>query len=89
MEDAYTLTPEQIEADKIRIIELLKGTGRPGIERLVEWMETKSDFFTAPASTKYHLTVRAVLQDTLLTYTKDSRQRSIQAFLSSRMILLL
>ena len=55
MEDAYTLTPEQIEADKIRIIELLKGTGRPGIERLVEWMETKSDFFTAPASTKYHL----------------------------------
>ena len=42
MEDAYTLTPEQIEADKIRIIELLKGTGRPGI-------------FTAPASTKYHL----------------------------------
>ena len=55
MEDTYTLTPEQIEADKIRIIELLKGTGRPGIERLVEWMETKSDFFTAPASTKYHL----------------------------------
>ena len=55
MEDAYTLTPEQIEADKTRIIELLKGTGRPGIERLVEWMETKSDFFTAPASTKYHL----------------------------------
>ena len=55
MEDAYILTPEQIEADKIRIIELLKGTGRPGIERLVEWMETKSDFFTAPASTKYHL----------------------------------
>ena len=55
MEDSYTLTKEQIEADKIRIIELLKSTERPGIERLVEWMETKSDFFTAPASTKYHL----------------------------------
>lgn len=55
MEENYTLAPEQIEADKIRIIELLKSTERPGMDRLIEWMETKSDFFTAPASTKYHL----------------------------------
>ncbi len=55
MEENYTLAPEQIEADKIRIIELLKSTERPGMERLIEWMENKSDFFTAPASTKYHL----------------------------------
>ncbi len=55
MDASYKLTNEQIEADKIRIIELLKSTERPGVERLVEWMETKSDFFTAPASTKYHL----------------------------------
>ena len=26
---------------------------RPGIDRLMEWLE-KSDFYTAPASTKYH-----------------------------------
>ena len=71
MEDAYTLTPEQIEADKIRIIELLKGTGRPGIERLVEWMETKSDFFTAPASTKYHLHCKGGLaRDSLNVYER-------------------
>ncbi|NLW88355.1 MAG: hypothetical protein GXY43_01340 [Clostridiaceae bacterium] len=25
------------------------------MERLVDWMETKTDFYTAPASTKYHL----------------------------------
>lgn len=55
MEENYTLAKEQIEADKIRIIELLKSTERPGMERLIEWMENKSDFFTAPASTKYHL----------------------------------
>lgn len=55
MEENFTLAKEQIEADKIRIIELLKSTERPGMERLIEWMENKSDFFTAPASTKYHL----------------------------------
>lgn len=27
---------------------------RPGADKLLEWLETKSDFFTAPASTKYH-----------------------------------
>ena len=55
MEENYTLAKEQIEADKIRIIELLKSTERPGMDRLIDWMENKSDFFTAPASTKYHL----------------------------------
>jgi hypothetical protein len=55
MEENFTLATEQIEADKIRIIELLKSTERPGMDRLIDWMENKSDFFTAPASTKYHL----------------------------------
>ena len=27
---------------------------RPGADALLEWLETKSDFFTAPASTRYH-----------------------------------
>lgn len=27
---------------------------RPGADKLFEWLDTKSDFFTAPASTKYH-----------------------------------
>lgn len=39
---------------KERYIELLKETNRDGIENLIIWLE-KSDFFTAPASTKYHL----------------------------------
>lgn len=55
MEDNVTLTKEQIEADKIKIINLLKSTERTNIDRLIEWLENKSDFFTAPASTKYHL----------------------------------
>lgn len=35
------------------ITELLRSTGREGIEKVIEFLET-SDFFTAPASTKYH-----------------------------------
>jgi hypothetical protein len=36
-----------------KIMTKLKETNRPGIDGLMEWLE-KSDFFTAPASTKYH-----------------------------------
>lgn len=31
-----------------------KQIARPGALDLLEWLETKTDFFTAPASTKYH-----------------------------------
>lgn len=44
-----------IRKNKDRIKELLISTARPGMERLVEWMDQKTDFYTAPASTKYHL----------------------------------
>ena len=36
-----------------RFIELLRETGRTGIEELITWLDT-TDFFTAPASTQYH-----------------------------------
>lgn len=38
---------------KERFIELLKSTGRQGIEDLLAWLET-TDWFTAPASTRFH-----------------------------------
>ena len=38
---------------KDKILELLKSTNRDGMEKLIEFLE-KSDFFKAPASTKYH-----------------------------------
>lgn len=40
---------------KDRFIGLLKFTNREGIENLINWLENETDFFTAPASTKYHL----------------------------------
>ncbi len=38
---------------KARFIELLKSIDRDGIEDLINWLE-KTDFFIAPASTKFH-----------------------------------
>ena len=36
-----------------RFLELCAGITRPGIQNLLAWLET-SDFFTAPASTRFH-----------------------------------
>ena len=56
---------ELSEADclnnKEKIKELLLSTSRPGIERLIDWIEQKTDFYTAPASTKYHLACKGGL----------------------------
>ena len=38
---------------KDQIIELLKSTNREGMDKLIDFLE-KSDFFKAPASTRYH-----------------------------------
>lgn len=47
------MTPEAIQANKDQIIKILRETGRAEIESLITFLEN-SDFFTAPASTKYH-----------------------------------
>lgn len=39
---------------KNRFLTLLSEVKRPGMENLFTWLTDKSDFFTAPASTKYH-----------------------------------
>lgn len=38
---------------KETFIGLLKSTNREGIDKLIEWLET-TDFYTAPASTRFH-----------------------------------
>lgn len=47
------MIPEAIQANKEQIIKILRETGRAEIESLITFLEN-SDFFTAPASTKYH-----------------------------------
>ena len=50
----FKLSDEEMNSNKEKIINLLRSTNRPGMDNLIKWMES-SDFFTAPASTKYHL----------------------------------
>ena len=41
--------------NKERYLSLLRETKRDGIENLISWLENETDFFSAPASSKYHL----------------------------------
>lgn len=50
------LTQKQIELNKQEIIILLRSTERDNIDKLITYLE-KHDYFTAPASTQYHLSV--------------------------------
>lgn len=45
--------PIEVDARQKLIIDLLRSTKREGIEGLIEYL-VSSDFFTAPASTRYH-----------------------------------
>lgn len=49
------LTSEQVGANREQFIELIRSINRDfDKEKLITWLDRKSDFFVAPASTKYH-----------------------------------
>jgi len=48
-----------MEANKKKIISILNGVNREGMQDLIKWFKS-TDFFTAPASTKFHLNVEGV-----------------------------
>ena len=49
------LTPEQTESNKQEILDIFaKHVHRDGVEKLLDYLVNKSDFFTAPASTRFH-----------------------------------
>ena len=49
------LSKEQIDKNKEEFIFLIRSINREfDKEKLINWLENKSDFFTAPATTKYH-----------------------------------
>ena len=45
---------EKLAEEKTKFIRLLKSTSRIGIDELISFLESKTDFFTAPASTRFH-----------------------------------
>jgi len=54
--EALELTEEQKQLDAQRdvFIGLLRSLERPGMERVIQWLTEESDFFSAPASTRFH-----------------------------------
>ena len=48
------LNKSDISKNKAKYLDLLKTVKREGIMELAEYLENKTDFFTAPASTRFH-----------------------------------
>ena len=69
-----------IEGQKQQFIDICeKNIQRKGLQELLNWMTTRSDFFTAPASTKYHGAYAGGLcQHSLDVY--DQAKKLVQTF---------
>lgn len=62
------LSQRKIQENKQEIISLLRSVERDGMDKLIAWLE-KHDYFTAPASTAYHLScVGGLAQHSLNVY---------------------
>lgn len=60
---------------KEKIIELLRSTNRPGIEKVIDFL-LNTDFFTAPASTKYHNSFEGGLADHSLNVYEELKEKA-------------
>lgn len=70
-------------------IELLKLSNRRGIDKLIKWLE-QTDFFTAPASTKYHLSKEGgLVEHSLNVYDELVNEYGISDNISSLIIVAL
>lgn len=68
----------KIKENKNKFINLLLSTNREGIKDLVEFMENETDFFEAPASTKYHLSCEGgLLEHSLNVYNNLVKEISL------------
>lgn len=64
-------------SDKERFVELCSGINRNGINGLLAWLET-TDFYRAPASTRYHLSCEGgLLKHSLHVYDEAKRLLSV------------
>ncbi len=68
---------------KQKFLELYSGITRPGAKELITYLTDKSDFFTAPASTRFHLSHEGGLAEhslnvgTLMTRYTDENPESL------------
>ena len=66
-------------ANKERFLSLMRSVERQGIENLLEYIETKTDFYTAPASTRFHNNcVGGLLAHSLNVYDNFKKQLALR-----------
>jgi Predicted HD-superfamily hydrolase len=70
------LENNKIQENKERFLNLLKEVTRPGMDKLIEWIETKSDFFIAPASTMFHGNYEGALVEHSLNVYKLFKEKN-------------
>ena len=72
---------KEIQEENIKKFEsLMNQVERKGAKELVEWLKTKTDFYTAPASTRFHMSCPGgLLQHSLNVYEclKDKRSSKV------------
>ena len=62
-----------------RFRSIIATINRPGIDKLMKFIEEKSDFYTAPASTKYHLSCEGgLLQHSLNVYDALMQLKTVE-----------
>lgn len=67
-----------------RFRSIMANVKRPGIDKLMEFIEKKSDFYTAPASTRFHLSCEGgLLQHSLNVYDTLARFKDAEPFKSA------
>lgn len=66
----------KIQENKETFLNLLSEITRPGIDKLIEWLETKSDFFIAPASTMFHGNYEGALVEHSLNVYKLFKEKN-------------
>lgn len=71
-------TSSNVEENQRRFLDLLSSVNRDGISELEEWLQQKTDFFTAPASSKFHGAYKGGLcQHSLNVYDECKRLLSV------------
>lgn len=78
MDEKEIVAPD-LDGLKKRALELLRSTGKENMEALIDYLENRTDYFTAPASTQFHGAYHGGLVDhSLAVY--DNLVKMVESF---------
>ena len=69
---------DKVQKNREKILSLLSSVKRPGMQKLIEWIEAKSDFFVAPASTRFHSNYTGGLAEHSLLVYERFNEKNVQ-----------